>query len=187
MPGYVTKMLHKLQYSPRSNPQYSPHEYTAIKFSKKGDIQYSHSADTSPFLDKEETRWVQSAVGSLLYYARALDNTILPALNTIGTTQATPTHNTKLKLHRLLDYVNTYNRAYIRMYASDMILNIDSDAAYLVLPNARSRIAGYFRLLDKSPDSPYSHNGAILIECKTLRSFSSGGNDVAQSLSLIHI
>ena len=45
-----------------------------------------------------------------------------------------------------------------------------SDAAYLVLPKARSRIAGYFRLAN-TPSSKYKYkdNGAILIECHTLR------------------
>ena len=120
-------------------------------------------------LDKSDTRWIQSAVGSLLYYGRALDNTILPALNTIGTEQALPTATTKKKVQRLLDYVNIYPNAVLRFYASDMILKIDSDAAYLVLPKARSRFAGYFRLLDKPTTSNYQHNGAILIECKSVR------------------
>ena len=51
-----------------------------------------------------------------------------------------------------------------------MILHIDSDVAYLVLPKSRSRVAGYFQLIDqptKSPTSPC--NGTILIECKGLK------------------
>ena len=53
-----------------------------------------------------------------------------------------------------------------------MVTHVDSDASYLVLPKARSRIAGYFCLLH-SQTSPHRHhvdNGPILIECKTLRS-----------------
>ena len=48
-----------------------------------------------------------------------------------------------------------------------MILRVDSDAAYLVAPKARSRVAGYYYLssLDKSPRL----NGAVHVECKTLR------------------
>ena len=33
-----------------------------------------------------------------------------------------------------MDYVATYPKAYIRYYASKMILNIESDAAYLIAP-----------------------------------------------------
>ena len=69
-----------------------------------------------------------------------------------------------------MDYANTYRNAKIRFYASDMILEVDSDAAYLVMPRARSRYAGYFRLLNdiKTPNRSL-HNGEILIECKTIR------------------
>ena len=69
-----------------------------------------------------------------------------------------------------MDYANTYQNAYVRFYASDMQLMIDLDAAYLVLPKVRSRIAGYFRLAN-TPTSIYKYkdNGAILIECHTLR------------------
>ena len=49
-----------------------------------------------------------------------------------------------------------------------MQLHVDTDAAYLVLPKSRSRIAGYFWLLDKDTTT-YDTNGAILIECRTLQ------------------
>ena len=76
---------------------------------------------------------------------------------------------------RLLDYVATYQNAFLRFHSSDMQLIVDSDAAYLVLPGAKSRIAGYFRMGDKSfsgnrPDSTRrTPNAPILVECKTLR------------------
>ena len=51
-----------------------------------------------------------------------------------------------------------------------MILNIDSDATYLVAPKARSRVAGYYHLTSnpKTTTNPRL-NGAIHVECKTLR------------------
>ena len=76
MPHYIAKAIAKLQYNPSDIPEYAPHEFIPIKFSKKGDIQYTQKEDKTSFLDKKETLWVQSAVGSLLYYARALDSTI---------------------------------------------------------------------------------------------------------------
>ena len=51
-----------------------------------------------------------------------------------------------------------------------MVLNVDSDAAYLVLPRARIRLAGHFFL--SSPGSPSriaAPNGPVLTECKTIR------------------
>ena len=59
-----------------------------------------------------------------------------------------------------------YKHAFLRFYASDMQLHVDTDAAYLVLPHAKSRIAGYFRLLNnKDNPNQYTDNGALLIEC----------------------
>ena len=51
-----------------------------------------------------------------------------------------------------------------------MQLVVDSDAAYLVMPKAKSRIAGYFQLNDDPNRVPHpTINGAILVECKTLK------------------
>ena len=69
-----------------------------------------------------------------------------------------------------MDYVYTYPNAYIRYYASDMVLHVDSDAAYLIAPKARSRVAGYFRMGNQQNNKTKSTlNGAIHVECKTLR------------------
>ena len=73
----------------------------------------------------------------------------------------------------LMDYAHTYPNAIIRSYASDMCLHVDSDAAFLVLPKARSRGAGHFYFSERIPDSIKQPNpkpnGAILTECVTLR------------------
>ena len=95
---------------------------------------------------------------------------MLPALAQIAQQQSQPTTLTKVKCQQLMDYANTYDKAKIRFYASNMILEIDSDASYLVLPKSRSRYAGYFRLLHHhNTPNRHIHNGAILIECKTIR------------------
>ena len=84
--------------------------------------------------------------------------------------QSKPTQLTQNKTQQLMDYLNTYPDAYIRFYASDMILHVDSDAAYLVAPKAKSRIAGYFHLTEHPNVTKHPKlNGAILVECKTLR------------------
>ena len=54
-----------------------------------------------------------------------------------------------------------------------MVLEVDSDAAYLVLPGAHRRIAGYYFLSSEvSPDQLGSvkpaPNGPILVKCPTL-------------------
>jgi hypothetical protein len=46
-------------------------------------------------------------------------------------------------------------------HASDMILHIHSDASYLLVSNARSRLRGLFFLGNKSPEQD-KLNGSIL-------------------------
>ena len=72
------------------------------------------------------------------------------------------------KCNRLLNYIATFPNVFIRFHASDMVIHIDSDATYLIAPEARSRIAGYFYLNSTNNKNPI-HNGALLVECRTLR------------------
>ena len=60
--------------------------------------------------------------------------------------------------------------AKIRYKASDMVLNIHSDASYLSAPKARSRAGGYFFLGSVPRDGdPIKLNGAIHITCTILK------------------
>jgi hypothetical protein len=54
-------------------------------------IQYTDQPHNSPKLSKEDTKYIQQVAGMLLYYGRAVDSTILPALSSIATQQAAPT------------------------------------------------------------------------------------------------
>ncbi len=167
MPGYVQKSIQRLQYHPNI-PQYSPHKYNHFKFEEKGSRQYAKEDNPSTPLTDKETTWIQTVAGTFLYYARTIDSTLIPALNELVREQSKPTENTRRKAHQIMDYTATYPNAFIRYHASDMILNIDSDAAYLVAPQAKSRIAGYYHLAHH-PTKTQTINGAILVECKTRR------------------
>ena len=94
---------------------------------------------------------------------------MLASLNEIATTQEKPTARTEEECQKLQDYTATYPNVHARYCASDMILWVESDAAYLVLPKAKSRIAGYFHLSNhpKRVTHP-TINGAMLIMCKAL-------------------
>ena len=169
MPGYIDKVLHKYQHQSPTKPELSPHQHTEPAYGQR--IQMA-PVDNTPPLNPKATKRIQGIIGSLLYYARAIDNTMLTAINEISAVQSKPTQKTLHATTKLLDYAATYPNTTIRFYASDMILHAESDAAYLVLPNARSRIAGLFYLSDRQhpsniPNPP--RNGPILIICKTLR------------------
>ena len=74
------------------------------------------------------------------------------------------------KCTQLLDYLATHDNARIRKHASDMVLNIHSDAYYLSETRARSGVAGNFFLGSNSdPTKPIVLNGALYIMCGILK------------------
>jgi hypothetical protein len=97
---------------------------------------------------------------------------MLVALNEISTAQSAPTETTTKKCTQLLDYAATHPVAKIRYYASAMILKADTDAAYLVLPKARIRVAGHYYLSNLQPDyhkgDPQT-NGPLLTMVQSLK------------------
>jgi len=99
-----------------------------------------------------------------MYYARAVDFTTLVTLSSIASEQTKATKNTEKRVTQLLDYLHTHKDATIQYVASDMILNIHSDASYLSETKARSRLGGTF-FMGGSPvnGKPIQLNGPILI------------------------
>ena len=184
MPGYIEKLLKKLKHPQPPRPVHAPHQWTKPVYGRH--IQQCTADDTSPLLQPKEITLIQSIVGALLYYTRAVDPSMYPALNEVSLRQATPTKYTLQQCTQLLDYVATHPNATIRYHASDMILNVDSDAAYLVLPRARSRLAGHFFLSSApSPARSVLPNGPILTECKTIRHVVSSAAE-AETAGLFH-
>ena len=187
MPNYVAKTLEKYQHPKPKKPQYAPHPWTEPTYGSK--IQYALPPSTLPVLDKKGIKRVQSITGTFQYYSRAVDPTMMVAVNELSIEQAAPTQNTLKKCNMLLDYAATNPITTIRYHASDMCLHIDSDAAYLVLPKARSRLAGHYYLSDKITSTKTTPNpkpnGPILTECKTIRNVMSSAAE-AESIGIYH-
>ena len=167
MPGYISKLLHKLQHPHPNKPTHSPHKWQPPQYGST--TQKPVTEPQGPPLTQKETTRLQSIIGSLLYYARAVDPTLLPAINTIAMQQTVATNETMTAAHQLLDFVATHPNSTIIYSASDMILHVHSDASYLSAPKARSRIAGFFHLTRNPHNSHNFFNAPIHIECKVLR------------------
>jgi hypothetical protein len=105
-------------------------------------------------------------LGTLLYYARAIDSTLLPALSDLSTEQANGTRKTLFKFNQLLDYCHTNPEATVHFLASGMQVTIESNASYLSVSKAKSRAAGYFYLSTRS--QPIT-NVAIHVYCHIMR------------------
>jgi hypothetical protein len=71
---------------------------------------------------------VQEIASTLLYYARAVDGTIIPALGAIATKQANQTEKMRATIKQLLDYSAMQDKAILAYKASKMILAVHSDA-----------------------------------------------------------
>ena len=94
--------------------------------------------DNSRTLTDKEIKQVQKIAGSILYYARAVDMTILMALSLIASEQTKGTERTFKKAYQVLNYLASHPDAVVRFQASDMVMNIYSDTSYLSKPKACS-------------------------------------------------
>ena len=161
MPGYIQKVLHKFQHPYPKKPQHAPHKCETPQYGAK--VQYTETPDNSPSLVASEIKTLQQQIGSILYYARAVDSTLLVALSTVASKQSQGTQAVAEAMSQILDYCATHPDATIRYKSSDMILAIHSDASYLSVTKARSRAGGHFFLTNKKTnDGFYKNNGAIL-------------------------
>ena len=133
MKDYIKNLMHKIQHPPPNKPEHNPHNWTPPKYGQT--IQLAPLSDNLPILPVARIKRVQQIIGSLLYYARAVDNTILLTLNNIAAEQSQATTDTERQIHKLLNYVATHHNASITYKASDMILKIHSDANYLSAKN----------------------------------------------------
>ena len=119
---------------------------------------FATNTPDSPKLSSKEQRRLQSIIGAFLYYGQAIDPTILLASNDLSTYQADPTMEPLEQTKMLMDYLSTFPTAKLCYYAGDMQLHVESDATYLVLPGARSRVTGYFYLsAGASPTKVYKN------------------------------
>jgi hypothetical protein len=138
MPGYYEAALQRFTHPTPALAQHSPHAWTAPNFGAK--IQYIALEDTTLALDKAGIKRLQEVIGTFLYSARAVDNTMLVALGTLAAAQTKGTQKTMDTLIHLLDYAATHPDPAIRFHKSDMILYVHSDDSCLSEANARSRV-----------------------------------------------
>jgi hypothetical protein len=141
MPGYVSNVLSKFQHNAPKHPQHTHSRYVTPVYGAK--TQYTTKDETPP-LTAQQCLTTQKVTESVLYYARAVDLTVLMPLNDIATEQTKATEKTQAATNQLLDYIATHLDATIRYHASDMIFHIHSDASYLSVSNARSHLGTLF-------------------------------------------
>ena len=180
--------MKKLEHTGLKTPKYATHRWTPKAYGQQ--VHLDSLEDTSEILSETEKNKIQRVVGSFLYYARAINNTIHIAINDIAAIQASPTNKTKDTTIMLMDYLHTHPNAKIRYLPSDIQLYVDSDAAYLVATKAKSRITGHFYLSDQyntSPKIPGPRlNGPAHIECQLLKHVLTSASEAETSGVFLH-
>jgi hypothetical protein len=111
MPGYVSNVLSKFQHDTPKHQQHTPSQYVTPVYGAK--TQYATKDETPP-LTAQQCLTIQKVTGSILYYARAVDPTVLMPLNGIATEQTKATEKTQAATNQLLDYLATHPDAAIR-------------------------------------------------------------------------
>ena len=82
MTNYENKALRKFQHPTPKRAQYAPHQWTLPNYGATK--QLATPLDNSPPIPEEQKHRIQKIIGTFLYYARAVDCTIIPALNTLA-------------------------------------------------------------------------------------------------------
>ena len=101
--------------------------------------------------------------GKFLFYAQVIDNTILHALNTIATATINGTETTMVAMKYFQNYAASNPNEQIKYCASNMIQQTHSNAAYLVAPEAQSRVGGYHFSFLVNKDQNLLFNGPVFV------------------------
>ena len=143
MHNYIHKALELFQAQELTTAG-SPMTYTPPIYGLK--TQPQELIDETNLIGPERKRRIQQIVGKLLYYARAVDPTMITAINKVASQQAKPTEEVEVQSIRLLQYAKKYPNAHITYFPSDMQLIVHSDASHLSETLSRSRAGGHFYL-----------------------------------------
>ena len=95
-----------------------------------GKTKIACKENTSPLIPKEEKICIHKIVGKFIYYATAVDPTILVALGPIAVNQAKSYETTDQAIKQLLYYCDTLPYATLRYKKSDMVIRVHSDLLY---------------------------------------------------------
>ena len=157
MPDYIRKLLIRFKGMFDGASAYTPAEAPDKHYGARQ--QWAQTPDDSPTLSAADITTLQEFIGCFLYYARALDYTMLPAVTALASDQSHPTQAVWAAAQRLLAYAAAYPDNELVFTACDMILYIQSDASYHSRSRGRSVAGGIHYLGNR--DSPYQINGAI--------------------------
>jgi hypothetical protein len=97
IPGYILNVCTRYKHLMPTKCQLSPHKHHEIIFGQT--TQLTHVNPYSPLLSTEGVKRIQGIIGTLLYYARTVNNKLLATLSTLSSQQATATEATDVAMN----------------------------------------------------------------------------------------
>jgi hypothetical protein len=167
IPGYIKEALHKYEHAAPTGPEHAPHTWNPPVYGTK--TQHVEDENNSPALSATDVSKLQQLTGTLLYYTRAIDPTLIVSINVLASEQTKATADTADKVIKLLNYCTTHPETKIRYHASNMILYIHSDASYLSERESKIRSGGFFYMGSTADTANKLTNGSSLIISTVLK------------------
>ena len=152
MPNYIQDALKRFKQEKHKIWKGSLHKHTVPNYGAKQ--QFEEAEPNDLVLGKETLKKNQQVLGTFLYYARAVDTTMIVALSAISSEQASPTQSTMTKVDQFFDYAASQEQDVLTYEASDMVLSVQSNASHLSESKARSQASGHFLCTRMSSPPP---------------------------------
>ncbi len=165
MPDSIPKVLQRFNDNKEFHHATTPGVYHPPEYGQKG--PQTERVDSTRPLNAAGIKRLQEIVGAFLFYARAVDCTMLPAVVQLAAAQAHPTAAVLGAADRLMRYAAGHPVQRLIYRACDMILYIQSDASHQSMSDSRSVAGGLFYLANKQvSDMPI--NGPLLAPSKVI-------------------
>ena len=142
MLGYIRKQLQKYKHASPPRPQHCPYSPEPKQYGNDAPRPLPEDTSPPPFQKRHQARPAGDREYPILcprcrpHDPHGFEHYCKQASKRDGE------YNDKTK--QLLDYLATHPDATVRFHPSDMILNIHSDASYLLAVNAHSRACRHF-------------------------------------------
>ena len=119
---------------------------------------------TSEQLDENNQKRLQKIVGKFLYYARAIEPTMLMEIKSLEAVQKKPTIETEKQITQFLSYSATHSDIVTEYRRSGIILRIYLDTSHISEPESQS-ISGEYFYLEKKPTHRYKPCPREIYQC----------------------
>ena len=163
MSGYIERAQLRFRHVPSRLPEHSPHPWQRPNYGAK--TQFVTVSNDAPAIDAVDKTRILEVLGMLLFFAQAIECTLLTAIGKLATEESQATNITMEKLTQLSKYCTAHPGATFRFTASNTTLSVKSAV------KGRSRAAGYFFMTSTTltPNGPYKPNRAVHVLCHIMR------------------